>query len=253
MKIPVKSPASASRRRSRPVPGGATRRQRFVDDERLPRHHRVPGQGHRCRRLHGRRRPHGHLRPGAPGGHGDGPGHGQLRLLALGDVQQRGQQGRLHRRARWRWLAHVQRDRGEPEGRRRDLRHRRRPARLQELLQDPRTQSATENCVAHNGSLIPIKGKDIMVQAWYQGGISVWDFTDSAHPVELAWFDRGPLSADRLILGGSWSAYYYNGYVFSNDIQQGLDVLNVHDSRLAGAKGYRWDEFNPQSQAVFPK
>src|SRR5690606_26718236 len=88
-----------------------------------------------------------------------------------------------------------------------------------------REQAATENCVAHNGSLVPVPGRDIMVQAWYQGGISVWDFTDSANPVEIAWFDRGPLSSERLILGGSWSAYWYNGAIISNDIQQGLDVL----------------------------
>ncbi|KAA1424504.1 hypothetical protein FE697_000805 [Mumia zhuanghuii] len=111
-----------------------------------------------------------------------------------------------------------------------------------------RTQAATENCVAHNGSLIPVPGKDIMVQAWYQGGISVWDFTNSAKPKEIAWFDRGPLSADRLILGGSWSAYWYNGYIYSNDIQQGLDTLAVKDVRLLGAYGYDYDELNPQSQ-----
>jgi hypothetical protein len=94
-----------------------------------------------------------------------------------------------------------------------------------------REQSNTENCVAHNGSLIPVDGRDIMVQAWYQGGISVLDFTDAANPRELGWFDRGPLSNERLILGGSWSAYYYNGYVFSNDIQKGLDVLEVRGLR----------------------
>ena len=77
-----------------------------------------------------------------------------------------------------------------------------------------RTQSNTENCVAHNGSLIPVKGKDLMVQAWYQGGISVFDFTNSRKPKEIGWFDRGPLSADRLIVGGSWSAYWYNGYIY---------------------------------------
>ncbi|WP_262847831.1 LVIVD repeat-containing protein [Mumia quercus] len=115
----------------------------------------------------------------------------------------------------------------------------------------PRTQANTENCVAHNGSLIPIKGKDIMVQAWYQGGISVWDFTDSANPKELAWFDRGPLSAERLVLGGSWSAYYYNGFIYSSDIQQGFDVLQVKDRRLAGAQGYKYDEFNPQMQPEY--
>jgi hypothetical protein len=112
----------------------------------------------------------------------------------------------------------------------------------------PRTQSNTENCVAHNGSLIPVEGKDIMVQAWYQGGISVFDFTDSANPRELAWFDRGPLSEEELMLGGSWSAYYYNGYVYSNDIQQGFDVLKIRHPAVAPAKQHRYDVLNPQSQ-----
>jgi hypothetical protein len=112
-----------------------------------------------------------------------------------------------------------------------------------------RTQANTENCVAHNGSLIPVKGKDLMVQAWYQGGISVLDFTNSAKPKEIAWFDRGALSADRLILGGSWSAYWYNGYIYSNDIQKGLDVLKLDDKRVKKAK--KMDVFNPQSQPSF--
>ncbi len=115
----------------------------------------------------------------------------------------------------------------------------------------PREQSNTENCVAHNGSLIPIQGRDVMVQAWYQGGISVFDFTNSAEPRELAWFDRGPLSTERLVLGGSWSAYYYNGHVFSNDIQKGLDVLSIDDESLADAEDYQYGEFNPQSQPSF--
>jgi hypothetical protein len=115
----------------------------------------------------------------------------------------------------------------------------------------PRTQSNTENCVAHNGSLIPIQGRDVMVQAWYQGGISVVEFTDSDNPRELAWFDRGPLSDQQLQLGGSWSAYYYNGYVYSNDIQQGLDVLKVTDRSLVNADRFRYDELNPQSQPNF--
>jgi hypothetical protein len=113
----------------------------------------------------------------------------------------------------------------------------------------PRTNSNTENCVAHNGSLIPVAGKDIMVQAWYQGGISVMDFTDSANPEEIAWFDRGPLSDERLILGGSWSAYYYNGYVYSNDIQKGFDVLKVTDP--AAQSNVTMDSLNPQSQPSY--
>ncbi|HET7327884.1 MAG TPA: hypothetical protein VFJ14_11445 [Nocardioidaceae bacterium] len=119
---------------------------------------------------------------------------------------------------------------------------------FQSYYKMPRTQSNTENCVAHNGSLIPVKGRDIMVQAWYQGGISVFDFTDSKHPREIAWFDRGPLSSDQLLLGGSWSAYYYNGYVYSNDIQQGLDVLAIRHPAVASAKGHKYDVLNPQSQ-----
>ena len=115
----------------------------------------------------------------------------------------------------------------------------------------PRTQSNTENCVAHNGSLIPVKGRDIMVQAWYQGGISVWDFTDSAHPEEIAWFDRGPLAADHLVVGGSWSAYYYNGHIFSNDIQKGFDVFDLRDPRTAKARSVDMDVFNPQSQPSY--
>ena len=115
----------------------------------------------------------------------------------------------------------------------------------------PSTQSNTENCVAHNGSLIPVKGRDVMVQAGYQGGISVFDFTDSDNPRELSWFDRGPVSDTELVLGGSWSAYYYNGYVYSNDIQQGFDVLRIDEKSLRKAADHRYDELNPQSQPSF--
>ncbi len=115
----------------------------------------------------------------------------------------------------------------------------------------PREQANTENCVAHNGSLIPVKGRDIMVQAWYQGGISVWDFTDSANPREIGWWDRGPVDAERLVLGGSWSAYWYNGHIFSSDIQKGLDVLRIRDREVNRARGVRFDEFNPQTQPQY--
>ena len=103
--------------------------------------------------------------------------------------------------------------------------------------------------MAHNGSLIPVRGKDIMVQAWYQGGISVFDFTDSRKPKELAWFDRGPVSDTELILGGSWSAYYYNGYVYSNDIQKGFDVIKVTHPKAQSR--IRLNSLNPQSQASY--
>ncbi|WP_353940822.1 hypothetical protein ABII15_03775 [Streptomyces sp. HUAS MG91] len=112
----------------------------------------------------------------------------------------------------------------------------------------PRHQADTENCVAHNGSLIPVKGKDLMVQAWYQGGVSVWDFTDSTKPKEIAYFERGPLTTDTLTVGGSWSAYYYNGYIYSNDIAKGFDVLKLSDRRTAPAERIRLDELNTQTQ-----
>jgi len=91
-------------------------------------------------------------------------------------------------------------------------------------------QTEQENCVAHNGSLVPVPGRDIMVQAWYQGGISVFDFTDSSRPVEIAFFDRGPVDATQLIMGGFWSAYWYNGYIYGTEIARGLDVLKLSPS-----------------------
>jgi hypothetical protein len=90
-----------------------------------------------------------------------------------------------------------------------------------------------------------------MVQAWYQGGIQVWDFTDSANPKEIAFFERGPLSDTELQIGGAWSSYYYNGFVYSNDIQKGLDVLEITDKRVAPAKSWRWDVLNVQSQEAY--
>ena len=91
----------------------------------------------------------------------------------------------------------------------------------------PAPQTDTENCVAHNGSLIPVPGRDIFVQAWYQGGISVIDFTDSSNPTEIAFFDRGPLHEEELILGGYWSAYWYGGLIYGTEIARGLDVLSL--------------------------
>ena len=93
-------------------------------------------------------------------------------------------------------------------------------------------QQETENCVAHNGSIIPIKGKDIMVQAWYQGGISVMYFTDSQNPIEIAFFDRGPISEKKLITGGYWSAYYYEGNIYASEIVRGLDVFQLTPSKF---------------------
>ena len=96
----------------------------------------------------------------------------------------------------------------------------------------PAPQTEQENCVAHNGSLIPVPGRDIMVQAWYQGGISVFDFTDPAKPVEIAYFDRGPLDAKQLITGGFWSAYWYNGHIYGAEIARGIDVFQLTPSEF---------------------
>ncbi|GAB2690635.1 LVIVD repeat-containing protein [Thalassiella azotivora] len=117
----------------------------------------------------------------------------------------------------------------------------------------PRQQGPTENCVAHNGSLIPVKGKDIMVQSWYQGGISVFDFTDSENPTEIAWWERGPISEERLVLGGFWSSYYYNGHVFGSDITEGFDVFKVNDPRTARANAVKVSQLNVQTQPVYQK
>jgi hypothetical protein len=143
----------------------------------------------------------------------------------------------------------------------------------------PTAQTAEENCVSHNGGLIPIPGRDIMVQGWYQGGISVMEFTDPDHPRELAYFDRGPIdppnpadtaAADpeeeimRHTLGGSWGAYYWNGYVYSSELDRGFDVLELtpgdafSKNELEAAKLVHMEQYNPQSQpkivwpAAFP-
>jgi len=118
----------------------------------------------------------------------------------------------------------------------------------------PAPQTETENCVAHNGSLIPVPGRDIMVQGWYQGGLSVFDFTDSANPVEIAFFDRGPLDAKNLITGGYWSTYWYNGNIYASEIARGIDVFRLKASEflsqneIDAAMLVRHEEFNAQQQ-----
>ena len=118
----------------------------------------------------------------------------------------------------------------------------------------PAAQSDTENCVAHNGSLLPVPGRDIEVQAWYQGGISIVDFTDATHPFEIAYFDRGPIDPKTLVLGGEWSAYWYNGYVYGSEIARGLDVFELTPSKfltqneINAAKTVRVTELNVQNQ-----
>ncbi len=118
----------------------------------------------------------------------------------------------------------------------------------------PAAQSDTENCVAHNGSLVPVPGRDIEVQAWYQGGISIMDFSDPAKPFEIAYFDRGPIDPKMLILGGDWSAYWYNGNIYASEIARGLDVFELTPTKfltqneIDAAKAVRVNELNVQNQ-----
>ena len=118
----------------------------------------------------------------------------------------------------------------------------------------PAAQGDTENCVAHNGSLIPIPGRDIEVQAWYQGGVSVMDFTDPANPFEIAYFDRGPIDPKVLVLGGDWSAYWYNGYIYGSEIARGLDVFQLTPTKfltqneIDAAKTVQVADLNVQDQ-----
>ena len=118
----------------------------------------------------------------------------------------------------------------------------------------PAAQTEAENCVAHNGSLVPVPGRDIKVQAWYQGGISLMDFTDPSNPVEIGYFDRGPIDASRLVMGGSWSAYWYNGNIYSSEIARGLDIFeltpteNLTQNEIDAAKAVRLAALNVQTQ-----
>jgi hypothetical protein len=121
----------------------------------------------------------------------------------------------------------------------------------------PAPQTAQENCVAHNGSLIPIPGRDVMVQAWYQGGISVFDWTDPANPVEIAFHDRGPVDAEQAQMGGSWSVYWYNGLLVSSEIARGLDIFELTPSafltenEIAAANTVTLDYLNAQGQPTY--
>jgi len=118
----------------------------------------------------------------------------------------------------------------------------------------PVPQTNQENCVAHNGSLVPVPNRDIMTQAWYQGGASVFDFTDSANPEEIAFFDRGPVSAASLVFGGFWATYWYNGNIYGSELARGIDVLgltpseHMSEAEIAAASEVQLDEFNPQHQ-----
>jgi len=118
----------------------------------------------------------------------------------------------------------------------------------------PAPQTEMENCVAHNGSLIPVPGRDIMAQGWYQGGVSVFDFTDAAHPKEIAFFDRGPMDSTKLVIAGYWSAYWYNGHLYGSEIGRGLDIFDLKASaflsqnEIDAAKLVRFDRSNPSDQ-----
>ncbi len=138
----------------------------------------------------------------------------------------------------------------------------------------PAAQTEQENCVAHNGSLVPVPGRDIMVQGWYQGGMNVFDFTNPDHPVEIAYFDRGPIpdhpekgadsASTRIVTGGYWAAYWYNGHIYASEIARGIDVFDLTPSEwlsqneIDAAKLVHFDQFNPQMQpkvvwpAAFP-
>ena len=121
----------------------------------------------------------------------------------------------------------------------------------------PEPQTSEENCVAHNGSLIPIPGRDIMVQSWYQGGISIFDWTDAANPVEIAYHDRGPVNPDRMVMGGSWSVYWYNGLIVSSEIARGLDIFELVPSEyisaneIEAARSVTLEYLNAQGQPKF--
>jgi LVIVD repeat len=118
-------------------------------------------------------------------------------------------------------------------------------------------QTPQENCVAHNGSLIPVPGRDIMVQAWYQGGISIFDWTDPKNTVEIAYQDRGPVSSERMEMGGSWSVYWYNGLIVSSEIARGLDIFeltpsaHLSENEIAAANTVRLDYLNAQGQPKY--
>jgi hypothetical protein len=121
----------------------------------------------------------------------------------------------------------------------------------------PAAQTEFENCVAHNGSNIPIPGREVMVQAFYQGGLTVFDWTDPAKPFEVAFHDRGPLDGTRMMSGGSWSAYWYNGVIVSSEIARGLDIFEllpnplITQNEIDAAKTVKMDYWNTQEQRRF--
>src|SRR4029077_10958260 len=121
----------------------------------------------------------------------------------------------------------------------------------------PAAQTNEENCVAHNGSLIPIPGRDVMGQAFFQGGLTGFEWTGVSHPKEIAFFDRGPIDSTRFSMGGSWSAYWYNGVIVSSEIARGLDIVEltpsafISQNEIDAAKSVHFDYFNAQGQPKF--
>jgi len=126
--------------------------------------------------------------------------------------------------------------------------------KLESYFKMPAAQTDLENCVAHNGSIIPVPGRDIMAQAWYQGGVSIFDFTDASHPVEIAYFDRGPVDPTKMVIGGEWSVYWYNGFLYGSEIARGLDVFKLLPSKyltqneIDAANQIHFAELNVQNQ-----
>ena len=118
-------------------------------------------------------------------------------------------------------------------------------------------QTSQENCVAHNGSLIPVPGREIMVQSWYQGGISVFDWTDPNNPVEIAFHDRGPVDSTSMQMGGSWSVYWYNGMIVNSEIARGMDIFELEanplltQNEIDAANSVKLDYLNAQGQPMF--
>ena len=138
----------------------------------------------------------------------------------------------------------------------------------------PSAQTAEENCVSHNGGIIPVPGRDLYVQGWYQGGVNIMDFTDPDKAIEIGYFDRGSIDPPQPVdvpaaaaaalapgarprsntIGGSWGAYYWNGLIFSSELDRGMDILELTPSgqlsanEIAAAKLVTFTDYNPQSQ-----
>ena len=215
-------------------PSGHPVAARLPTTELLPRHHRVLRSYEIAA---GACEGNGLLidisRPGEPEAHRRGR-RSALRVLARGDVLATTARRSCSRTSGAAARRALPRDRPAQLGRQLDLRHRPRQARLPQLLQDARrSRPMQENCVSHLPSLVPVPGRNIMVQAWYQGGASLVDFSDSTKPVEIGYFDRGPISPTALVLGGLWSTYWYNGATYGSEIARGFDVWNLTPTEAA--------------------